>query len=616
MSRMQIVTPNAAQLTVERLYKDMERRIVASPPGLCPVDLQLSFLRLCHSQTCGKCVPCRVGLGQLQRLIESVLEGNARMSVIDLIRNTAEDIMNSADCAIGYEAARMVLNGLKGFEEEYIHHIKYGKCSVHITQSVPCVALCPAGVDIPGYVALVKDGRYADAVRLIRKDNPFPTACAFVCEKPCEARCRRNLLDSSVNIRGLKRMAVDNARADKVPVPRKAESTGKKVAVIGGGPGGLSAAYYLELMGHHAVVLEEKSKLGGMLRYGIPNYRFPRERLQEDIDAILSTGVEVKLNTKVGNGEGEIPFGKLREEYDAVYISIGAQTDKKIGIEGEDAQGVISAVEMLRRIGDDDMPDIKGKTVVIVGGGNVAMDCTRSALRMGAKKVCVAYRRRREDMTALPEEIEGAIAEGAELYDLRAPKKIEADEKGRVSALWAQPQIIGQIDDWGRAMVYAADLPPVRIPCDVVIVAVGQGIQTRHFEEEGIAVKRGTIAAMEDSEVRDMQGVFAGGDCVTGPATVIRAIAAGKVAAANIDEYLGYHHVIPCGVEIPPVDFDDKEPCGRIQMRETEASERKCNFLPYEQCMTKEEACREASRCLRCDKFGYVKLKGGKPAIW
>ena len=165
-------------------------------------------------------------------------------------------------------------------------------------------------------------------------------------------------------------------------------------------------------------------------------------------------------------------------------------------------------------------------------------------------------------------------------------------------------------------MVYAADLPPVRIPCDVVIVAVGQGIQTRHFEEEGIAVKRGTIAAMEDSEVRDMQGVFAGGDCVTGPATVIRAIAAGKVAAANIDEYLGYHHVIPCEVEIPPVDFDDKEPCGRIQMRETEASERKRNFLPYEQCMTKEEACREASRCLRCDKFGYVKLKGGKPAIW
>ncbi len=616
MSRMQIVTPNEAQLTVERLYKDMERRIVASPPGLCPVDLQLSFLKLCHAQTCGKCVPCRVGLGQLQRLIEKVLDAKADLSIIELIKNTAEDIMDSADCAIGYEAARMILNGLKGFEEEYINHIKQGKCSVHITQSVPCVALCPAGVDIPGYIALVKEERYADAVRLIRKDNPFPTACAFVCEKPCEARCRRNLLDSSINIRGLKRMAVDNARASKVPVPHKAKSTGKRVAIIGGGPGGLSAAYYLELMGHHAVVLEEKRKLGGMLRYGIPNYRFPRERLQEDIDAILSTGVEVRLNTKVGNGDGEIPFSKLRKEYDAVYISIGAHTDKKIGIEGEDADGVISAVEMLRRIGDDDMLDVKGKTVAIVGGGNVAMDCTRSALRMGAKKVCIVYRRRKEDMTALPEEIEGAIAEGAELYDLRAPKKIETNENGKVVALWAQPQIIGQIDDWERARVYAADLPLVRIPCDVVIVAVGQGIQTRHFEEEGIAVKRGTIAAMEDSEVRDMQGVFAGGDCVTGPATVIRAIAAGKVAAANIDEYLGYHHVIPCDVEIPPVDFDDKEPCGRIQMRETEVSERKQTFLPYEQCMTKEEACREAKRCLRCDKFGYVKLKGGKPAIW
>ena len=189
MSRMQIVTPNAAQLTVERLYKDMERRIVASPPGLCPVDLQLSFLRLCHSQTCGKCVPCRVGLGQLQRLIESVLEGNARMSVIDLIRNTAEDIMNSADCAIGYEAARMVLNGLKGFEEEYIHHIKYGKCSVHITQSVPCVALCPAGVDIPGYVALVKDGRYVLYAKTILSRRRAPLCAKNLARQGAAAIC-------------------------------------------------------------------------------------------------------------------------------------------------------------------------------------------------------------------------------------------------------------------------------------------------------------------------------------------------------------------------------------------------------------------------------------------
>ena len=616
MSRLDIMTPSHAQTVIDGLYRDVERRIAASPPGLCPVDLAKSFLDLCHAQTCGKCGPCRSGLGQLSELMEQVLEGEATMETISIIERVARVSVNSADCAIGRDAARLVLDGVQGFRDDYEEHILRHRCLGGMREPVPCVALCPAGVDIPGYIALVKDERYADAVKLIRKDNPFPTACALICEHPCEARCRRNMIDSAINIRGLKRMAVDNARANTVPVPEKAESTGKKVAIIGGGPGGLSAAYYLELMGHHAVVFEEKSKLGGMLRYGIPNYRFPRERLQEDIDTILSTGVEVKLNTRVGNGEGEISYNKLHEEYDAVYIAIGAHTDKKIGIEGEDANGVMSAVEMLRRIGDDDMPDFKDKTVVVVGGGNVAMDCNRSAIRLGAKKVGIAYRRRQTDMTALPEEVEGAIAEGAELYSLKAPHKIEADENGNVTALWVEPQIIGPIDAWGRARPIQADVPLLRIPCDIVVVAIGQGIETRHFEEAGLSVKRGTITAMSDSEVKDVHGVFAGGDCVTGPATVIRAIAAGKVAAANIDEYLGYHHVVPCDVEIPPVSYEDKEPCGRIQLSEKEAGERKTNFDAFECGMTKQEACQEAGRCLRCDKYGYGSLKGGRAAIW
>jgi len=616
MSRLKIETPDQAQLTVERLYKDLERHIIASPPGLCPVDLQLSFLKVCHAQTCGKCTPCRVGLGQLQKLMESVLEGKATMKTLQLIEDTANNIMDSADCAIGYEAAHMVLAGLVGFKEDYIHHIKTGKCNSTVNHSVPCIALCPAQVDIPGYIALVGAGRYADAIKLIRKDNPFPTACALICEHPCEARCRRNMIDSSINIRGLKRMAVDNAPANTVPVPEKAASTGKRIAIIGGGPSGLAAAYYLELMGHHAVVFEAKSKLGGMLRYGIPSYRFPRERLDQDIEAILSTGVEVHLNTKVGSGEGEIPFGKLREEYDAVYIAIGAHEDKKVGIEGEDSKGVISAVEMLGSIGEDIMPDFKDKNVVVIGGGNVAMDCTRSAIRLGAKKVTIAYRRRKVDMTALPEEIEGAVAEGAELYELKAPHKIEADENGNVVALWAEPQIIGPIDAWGRARPIRAELPLDRIPCDVIVVAIGQGVELRPFEEAGVKVKRGSIAAMETGELANANGVFAGGDCVTGPATVIRAIAAGKVAAANIDEYLGFDHEISCDVEIPPADLSDKRPCGRIQMKEKEAGIRKNNFEEFECGMTEQEACQEAGRCLRCDKFGLSALKGGRTFKW
>lgn len=616
MSRLKVETPDQAQLTVERLYKDLERHIIASPPGLCPVDLQLSFLKVCHAQTCGKCTPCRIGLGQLQKLMESVLEGKATMKTLQLIEDTANNIMDSADCAIGYEAAHMVLAGLVGFKEDYIHHIKTGKCNSTVNHSVPCVALCPAQVDIPGYIALVGEGRYADAIKLIRKDNPFPTACALICEHPCEARCRRNMIDAAINIRGLKRMAVDNAPANTVPVPEKAETTGKRIAIIGGGPSGLAAAYYLELMGHHAVVFEAKSKLGGMLRYGIPSYRFPREKLDQDIEAILSTGVEVHLNTKIGSGEGEVPFNKLREEYDAVYIAIGAHEDKKVGIEGEDSKGVISAVEMLGSIGEEVMPDFKDKTVVVIGGGNVAMDCTRSAIRLGAKKVTIAYRRRKSDMTALPEEIEGAVAEGAELYELKAPHKIEADENGNVVALWAEPQIIGPIDAWGRARPIRAELPLDRIPCDIIVVAIGQGVELRPFEEAGVKVKRGSIAAMDTGELANANGVFAGGDCVTGPATVIRAIAAGKVAAANIDEYLGYEHEISCDVEIPPADLSDKRPCGRIQMKEKEAGERKNNFEEFECGMTVQEACQEAGRCLRCDKFGLSALKGGRTFKW
>ena len=389
MSRLSIVTKDKAQITIEALYKDLERRIVASPPGLCPVDLTSAFIKMCLAQTCGKCVPCRVGLKQLSKLLDDVLDGNATLETIDLIELTAESIYASADCAIGYEAAAMVLTGLKGYREDFEEHILHNRCISNAKQSIPCVALCPAGVDIPGYIALVKEKRYADAVRLIRKDNPMPVTCALICEHPCENRCKRGMVDYPVNIRGLKKVAVDNA--GEVPIPECAESTGKTVAVVGGGPGGLSAAYYLSLMGHKVTIFEQRKKLGGMLRYGIPNYRLPRVRLDSDINAILSAGIDVHTEVKVGK---DISMVELREKYDAVYIAIGAHTDKKIGLPGEDeAKGIISAVEMLRGIGDDEMPDYYGKNVVVICGGNVAMDVARSSVRLGANTVTIVYRR-------------------------------------------------------------------------------------------------------------------------------------------------------------------------------------------------------------------------------
>lgn len=342
------MTDDRASSTTLTLAKEFKQRIIASPPGVCLVEMQLAMLKVCHAQSCGKCVPCRDGLGKLEDLLEDVLNNRATENTLTLIEKTAKNIELSADCAIGFEAARMVLVGLDGLQEDYISHVKHHRCSGSFEQPIPCIDQCPAHVDIPGYIALTGAGRYEDAVRLIRKDNPFPVACALICEHPCEQRCRRNMLDSSVNIRGLKRSAVDFADLDSIPVPPKAEPTGKRIAIIGGGPSGLTTAYFLQLMGHQTVVFEEKTALGGMLRYGIPNYRFPRKRLAQDIDYILKTGVEVRLNTQIGR---DISMEDLEKEYDAVYISIGAQTDKNFDIEGADSLNVISAVNLLRDVG-------------------------------------------------------------------------------------------------------------------------------------------------------------------------------------------------------------------------------------------------------------------------
>lgn len=616
MSRLTILTKDKAQVTMESLYQDLERRIVASPPGLCPVDLTRSFIKMCLAQSCGKCVPCRVGLRQLARLFDNVLDGEANEETVENIKLTAEGIYYSADCAIGYEAAKLALKSVDGCIDDFESHIHNGFCSCNSNQPVACVKSCPAGVDIPGYIALVQQGRYADAVRLIRRDNPMPTTCAYICEHPCENRCKRTIIDAPVNIRGLKKMAVDNSGI--VPVPECEAPTGKKLAIIGGGPGGLSAAYYLALMGHKVTIFEQRKQLGGMLRYGIPNYRFPRKKLDEEIDSILSTGIEVKKNISVGK---DISFDDITKEYDATYISIGAHADKKIGIEGEDAKsGITSAVEMLRAIGDGDMPDYTGKKVIVIGGGNVAMDVARSSIRLGASKVSIVYRRRKADMTALEEEVEGAEAEGCDVLELMSPVRIKQDEEGNAIGLIVKPQMISRVSH-GRPAPKAAAKDEVLLESDLIVVAIGQGIETKSFEEHGIKVQRGVISALNTGNITPQdgemsEGVFAGGDCVTGPATVIKAIAAGKVAAANIDEYLGFNHEITCDVEIPYASNEDKVACGRVEVALRDAAERKNDFEPIEYGFSCEEACQEAGRCLRCDHFGFGAFRGGREEQW
>lgn len=610
MNRLKLSAPDKSQSIVDGLFKEFERRIESAPSGLCLVDMTKTFTDLCLSQSCGKCAPCRIGLEKLSNMLGDILKGTASEETLAIIEKTARNIYESADCAIGYEAALVVINAITDGRDVFLQHIHEGKCTCSYKQPVPCVAYCPAGVDIPGYISLVREGRFADAIRLIRKDNPFPTTCGFICEHPCEAGCRRNIIDSPINIRGLKRMAAEYA--GEVEPPKCHEKTGKKVAIIGGGPSGLSAAYFLSLMGHEVCVYEGLEKLGGMLRYGIPNYRLPKDRLDNDINAILKTGVKYKINTIVGK---DISFEELKKQYDAVYISIGASTDKKLGCEGEDADGVISAVKFLRNIGLNKLPDLSGQEVIIVGGGNVSMDAARSAVRCNAKKVSIVYRRRVADMTALPSEIEGAASEGVEIKTLKAPLRIEKDENGHIKGLWTQPQMISEIKD-GRASVKANGDLDEFLPCDTLIVAIGQNIDSAHFAESGIPTSRGAIKTLTDLSVADIPGVFAGGDCATGPATVVRAIAAAKVAAANIDEYLGFRHPIAADVTLPAPSIADRTPCGRVNMTEREASVRSKDFDGIENPMTSGECLQEASRCLGCDHFGYGAFRKGRECKW
>ncbi len=617
MERLYMKSKDSAQIAVEGLYRDLERRIQTSPSGQCPVDMAAAFLKLCHAQSCGKCVPCRVGLGQLQMMLDDILalDSEIDLSILDEIKRLATGIMLASDCAIGSEAAAMILRGLDGFREDYESHIINHRCDdnvLHKKSSVPCVGMCPAGVDVPGYIALVHAGRYDDAIKLIRKDNPLPAVCGLICEHPCELKCRRTIIDAPLNIRGIKRFAVDNC-SENVPVPEKMDDTGKRIAVIGGGPSGLSAAYYLSIMGHKVTIFEKRAHLGGMLIYGIPSYRLPREKLQWDIDAILSTGIEVKTEYDVKTEEH---IQEIKENYDAMYISIGSHNHKNIGIPGEYAKGVIPAVEMLRGIGDDALPDFRGKSVAVIGGGNVAMDVARTAKRLGASEVSIVYRRRREDMTALSEEIEGAIAEGCQLFQLKAPSEIIVDKGGHVKGLYVQPQIAGEADASGRPRPVDADVPREKILCNTIISAIGQATDLGFFESYGIPVFRGNIKAKKSNVVDKVRGIYAGGDCVTGPSTVINAVAAGKVAAANIDSYLGYSHEITCDVRIPDPIVEDKKRRGRIELKERYAAERGGDFKEIELPMTKEEMLAESSRCLRCDACGFGAFRGGRVEKW
>ncbi|MBR0032861.1 MAG: FAD-dependent oxidoreductase [Treponema sp.] len=584
--------------------------ISSYPPGMCPLVLYRSLLQMSMNQSCGKCVPCRDGLVEVERLLNSVLKGEGSHETLEKMKSMCVMISESADCAVGVVAANMILDSLCEFSDEYESHITERRCVENTIQTIPCVTLCPAHVNVPGYIALIKEKRFADAINLIRDKNPFPTACAMICEHPCENKCRRSIIDEPINIRGLKKFAVDECNAREVKTPKANVKTGKKIAIVGGGPSGLTCAYFLSLMGHKAVVFEEHEKLGGMLRYGIPEYRLPKDKLDDDIEAILKSGdIEVKFGVKVGR---DIQVQELRKDFDAVYLGIGAQLGNRMPMENSDCPNVIPAADFLQKVAKGEKIDIEGKRVVLIGGGNVAMDAARTAARLKASTIHV-FTRKRDDMTALRSEVHSAMQEGVRFRTLLNFLHIEANkDTGLVQAVWLQPEILGPYDKNGMMTTEHSSAYPYRFKCDLLILGVGQRSDVESFEKAGLSVEKGRILADETCQVQGAEGVFSGGDCVTGPSTAINAIAAGQVAAFNIDEYLGYHHKVECNVKIPNALLNNYVPTGRAMIEERDPFERVCDFKHVEIPMTEEEGAREAGRCLRCDYFGCGSMVGGK----
>ena len=591
-----------AQAVMDDLHDALGRRLAVSSLAPCPVEFTAALVNLCSTQSCGKCTPCRVGLSALSDLLADVLEGRADESTLNLIERTARTIYLSSDCAIGYEAGAMALTAIRGFRDDFEHHIREHSCGFDREARVPCVSGCPAHVDIPGYISLVEAGRYADAVKVIRKNNPLPLVCGLVCEHPCEMHCRRGMVDDPMNILALKRFAVEHSDLNDHK-PHVVDNTGKRVAVIGGGPAGLSCAYYLAVMGHKVTIFEQRHHLGGMLRYGIPSYRLPRERLQAEIDWILSAGIDVELDHSVSGEE----LARLRDEFDAVYLAIGAHSDKKLGLPGEEALGVESAVKMLRAIGDDELPDLSGQRVCVIGGGNVAMDVCRTAIRLGAQDTYVIYRRSQAEMPADAEEVAEAMEEGVQFRFLSAPAEI-LGENGKVKAIKVEIMELGEPDEKGRRKpVGTGKFETIEVTS--VIGAIGQRVDLGHIAPEAMVFNRNGTVQVDGVTYQTAQpDVFAGGDVVTGPKFAIDAIAAGREGAVSLHRFV--HEGQSLTLARDPREFYELDKsnavlpidCFDAPARQTvahDASKAK-TFSNDRITFTEAQVKAEASRCLGC----------------
>ena len=575
----------------------------------CMVDVARYFVEFTHSESCGKCVPCRVGLNKALRILNAITAGNGHQEQMSLLDELGRMIRECSLCGLGQTAPNPVLTTIRHFRDEYEDHIVAHRCRAGVCQELalsPCENSCPLRMNIPRFLELYQEGRLEEAFESVVMDNPLPASTGRVCQHPCDNRCRRQSFDEVVNMREVHRFLADSvyqtARFEpmmKRILARKLKPTGHKIAVAGSGPTGLTAAFYLAMLGHEVTIFEERSEAGGMLRFAIPEYRLPKAVLRRELDLIEGVGVKMEFNVRVGF---DLPLNELASRFDAVFLSIGTWKESWLYLPGTELKGVYPALPFLESVAKGEKV-AAGKRVTVIGGGNAAIDSARTMLRKGAK-VTILYRRERKDMPAIEEEIQAAEDEGVRFVYLAAPHRIVGDKDGNVKAIEIVKTRLGEYDKSGRKRPIPTD-EVQRFECDSVILAVGETFDQDFCRASGLALKEeGTIVVDRFTYETSRPNFYAGGDVITGASNVSNAMGCGKQAARNIDEKL-------TGEQrweqlFPEIEYSRQAPGEpSLSRRHTApslpAQARARNEEEVVAALTAQEALEECQRCLRCD---------------
>src|SRR5579862_5713398 len=580
----------------------------------CMVDVARYFIEFTHSESCGKCIPCRVGLNKCLRILSRITEGAGTAHHLEILDELSRYIRDCSLCGLGQTAPNPVLTTLRHFRNEFEDHILARRCSAGVCEELalsPCENSCPLHMNIPRFLQLYKENRLEEAFMAVILDNPLPSSTGRVCQHPCDGRCRRQTLDQAVNMREVHRYIADSIfdsdkfeRMSPAVVARKLEASGRKVAIVGAGPAGLTAAFYLAMLGHDVTVYDSKSEAGGMLRFALPEYRLPKGILRREIELIERLGVTFCFNTRVGF---DLPLNELDDHFDMTFLSIGTWKESWVYQSGTELKGVFPALIFLEAVAAGQEVSL-GKRVAIIGGGNAAIDSARTALRKGCA-VTVFYRRERKDMPAIEEETQAAKDEGARFVFLAAPHRVIGDAKGSVKAIEIVKTRLGEYDSSGRRKPVATD-EIQRFDCDSVIFAVGETVDLDFARASGLALKEnGTIEVNRFTLETSRPRFYAGGDLVTGASNVSNAMAYGKQAARNIDlQLMGadrWSRIYP-EFEYEQIPPEEPSASGRHSGHVPAADDRVRSQEEVVTGLSQQEAVDETCRCLRCDVKGIV----------